>query len=97
MTRNKFVFMGTAIVLYILLLIVFLIISSLILRHAVKFSYLSPSFKYVVGFFGITALIVIIFSVYLLFQIDGGKGGTTNYYDPSPYTPPATSTGNLNF
>ena len=88
--------MGTAIVIYILLLIVFLIISSLILRHAVKFNYLSPGFKYVVGAFGVIALIVIIFSIYLLFQMDSGGGGS-NYYDPAPYTPPSSSTGDLNF
>jgi len=93
--------MGTAIVLYILLLVVFLVISSLILRHAVKFNYLSPNFKYVVGVFGVIALVVIIFSIYLLFQMNGSDGGSTNYYEPTPststYTPPATSNGDLNF
>lgn len=89
--------MGTAIVLYILLLIVFLIISSLILRHAIKFSYLNPRFKYVVGGFGIIAVIVIIFSIYLLFKMSPSSN-STNYYDstPSPYIP-ATSSGDLNF
>lgn len=88
--------MGTAIVLYILLLVIFLIISSLILRHAVKFSYLSPNFKYVVGGFGIIAVIVIIFSIYLLFKMS--PSSNTNYYDstPSTYTPP-TNSGDLNF
>ncbi|MBN2306603.1 hypothetical protein JXD20_01335 [Candidatus Peregrinibacteria bacterium] len=88
--------MGTAIVLYILLLVIFLVISSLILRHAVKFNYLNPNFKYVVGIFGVVALVVITFSIYLLFQMDS-SGGSTNYYEPTPYIPPATSTGNLNF
>ncbi len=91
--------MGTAIVLYILLLIVFLIISSLILRHTVKFSYLSPRFKYVVGIFAVIATIVIIFSIYLLFKM-GSNSSSTNYYDstPSP-TPsiPTTSSSDLNF
>ena len=88
--------MGVAIVLYILLLVVFLIISSLILRHAIKFSYLSSTFKYIVGVFGVVALMVILFSIYLLFQMGNGNGGT-NYYDPAPYVAPATKTGNLNF
>lgn len=87
--------MGTAIVVYILLLIIFLIISSLILRHAMKFSYLSPNFKYVVGVFAITASIVIIFSIFLLVKMDSGNGGN-NYYEPTPYSAP-TNTGDLNF
>jgi len=86
--------MGTAIVLYILLLIVFLIISSLILRHAIKFNYLSPSFKYIAGSFGIIAIIVIIFSIYLLFKM--GPSTSTNYTTPSNNTTPI-NTGNLNF
>jgi len=86
--------MGTIIVLYILLLIIFLIISSLILRHAIKFSYLSPRFKYIVGIFGIIAITVIVFSIYLLIKM--GPGTSNNYDDPSPYTAPA-NTSNLNF
>lgn len=89
--------MGSAIVLYILLLIVFLIISSLILRHTVKFSYLSPRFKYVVGVFGLIAVIVIIFSIYLLFKM-GPSTSSINYYDSTP-TPsvPTTRSSDLNF
>ena len=89
--------MGTAIVIYMLLLIVFLIISSLILRHAIKFNYLSPRFKYVVSGFGLIALIVIIFSVYLLFKM--GPKSSTNYYDSTPSSPaiPSTNSGDLNF
>ncbi len=86
--------MGTAIAIYILLLIVFLIVSSLILRHAVKFSYLSHRFKYVCGVFGLIALIIIIFSIFLLFRM--GPSDSTNYDDPAPYSPPASS-GDLNF
>lgn len=90
--------MGTAIVLYILLLIVFLIISSLILRHAVKYSYLSPRFKYVVGVFGLIAVIVIIFSIYLLFKMGPGTSSGVNYYDSTPSSPvPTTSSSDLNF
>ena len=85
--------MTTTIVFYILLLLIFLIISSLIFRHTVKFSYLSPRFRYIVGVFGVVAFIVIIFSIYLLFQIGGEP--RTNYYD-SGNTPPSSS-GGLNF
>lgn len=84
--------MATLIVLYILLLIVFLIISSLILRHTVKFSYLSPRFKYIVGIFAVISLTVILFSIFLLFKMGSVSTGTSTL-------PPtrAPSTGNLNF
>lgn len=88
--------MGTAIALYILLLIVFLIISGLILRHTIKFNYLSPRFKYIVGVFGIIAVTVIIFSVYLLFKMESGS--TTHYYETVPSSStPSSGSGNLNF
>ena len=79
---------------YILLLIVFLIISSLVLRHSVKFGYLSPKFKIVVGVFGVLALAVIIFSIYLMFQVGGTGNGGYEYYDTGGGS---TSTGDLNF
>lgn len=85
--------MTTTIVFYILLLLIFLIISSLIFRHTVKFSYLSPRFKYIVGVFGLIALGVIIFSIYLLFQIGGEP--STDLFDSG--TIPSTSSGDLNF
>ncbi len=84
--------MATAIVLYILLLIVFLIISSLILRHTVKFSYLSPRFKYIVGVFGIISFVVIIFSIFLLFKMGPS---TSTGFDSGPSIP--SSNGDLNF
>ncbi|MBU0706167.1 hypothetical protein KJ657_01080 [Patescibacteria group bacterium] len=87
--------MGLAIVIYILLLVVFLIISSLILRHTIKFSYLSPRFKYIVGAFGMIAFVVILFSIYLLFRM--GSGGNTNYYDSGPTVPSASGVSDLNF
>lgn len=87
--------MGFAIFIYIVLLIIFLIISSLILRHTIKFSYLSPRFRYIVGFFGVIAVIIIIFSIYLLFKM-GPSSGTSYYQPETPYVPPA-STGDLNF
>ena len=45
--------------------------SGLILRHALRFGYLSPRFKIVVMVFGVLSLIIIIFSLYLM----GGAGG----------------------
>ena len=88
--------MTLAIPIYILLLIVFLIISSLVLRHTVKFGYLSPRFKIVVTTFGVIALTVIIFSIYLMFQVgDSGNGGY-EYYDASTESA-STSSSDLNF
>lgn len=86
--------MTTAIIFYILSLLLFLIISSLIFRHTVKFSYLSPRFKYIVGFFAIIALVVILFSITLLFRI--GKGSQTDFHDSGNINSDV-STGNLNF
>lgn len=86
--------MGTVIVIYILLLIGFLVISSLILRHAIKFSYLSPRFKYIVGVFTVVALAVICFSVFLLFRMDMGSTGVP-YSAPS--APASDDSGSLNF
>lgn len=86
--------MEIVIIIYIALLIGFLVISSLILRHAVKYSYLSHRFKYIVGFFAIVALAVISFSVFLLLKMDTGSTGV-------PYSVPSNSasddSGSLNF
>jgi hypothetical protein len=86
--------MTIIVLVYILLLIVFLVISSLILRHTVKFGYLSPSFKIVVAIFGVLALCVIVFSIYLMFQIN--KPASSSYEYPITPTQPAV-TGDLNF
>jgi len=85
--------MTIAIAVYILLLIVFLIVSSLIVRHLMKFGYLSPNFKYVVIVFGVISLTIIIFSIYLLFLVGGSD--SSNYYDP--YINTGGSSGDLNF
>jgi predicted permease len=45
--------------------------SALILRHTVKYSYLSTRFKVIVSVFGILALIVFLFSIFLIFQLNG--------------------------
>lgn len=88
--------MSTVIVIYILLLVIFLVISSLILRHAVKFSYLSQRFKYIVGFFVLVALTVISFSVFLLLKMDGGSVSLPGS-SSSSLSPPNGNTGSLNF
>jgi len=90
--------MTTAIVFYILLLLVFLIISSLIFRHTIKFSYLSPRFRYIVGVFAAVSFVIIIFSVYLLFQIDGGSS-TGSFKEPTSSSSSGSSSGSgdLNF
>jgi len=86
--------MATIIFIYILLLIVFLVVSSLVLRHTVKFGYLSPSFKIIIIAFGVLAFCVIVFSIYLMLQVGEPNGGGYDYIDT--YTEP-TSTGDLNF
>lgn len=84
--------MATLIVLYILLLIVFLIISSLILRHTIKFSYLSPRFKYIVAIFALISLGAILFSILLLFKMEPSS---STGFDSRPSTP--IGSGDLNF
>lgn len=96
MTWLKLVFMSTVIVIYIVLLLVFLAISSLILRHAVKFSYLSHRFKYLVGIFAVIALSVIGFSVFLLFKMDGGSDRVP-FDSPSVPAGDSSDSGSLNF
>lgn len=86
--------MGVVIAIYTILLVIFLVISSLILRHAIKFSYLSHSFKFVVGTFVIVALAVICFSIFLLLKMDTGSTGVP-YTTPS--TPAGSDSGSLNF
>lgn len=92
----KKVSMGIAIAIYIALLVVFLVISSLILRHAVKFSYLSHRFKYIVGFFSVIALAVILFSIFLLIKMDGGSIGVP-YNSDTPSVPTNSGSSSLNF
>ncbi|MBU1682742.1 hypothetical protein KJ742_02250 [Patescibacteria group bacterium] len=58
-----------------------------------KFGYLSPSFKYVVIIFGAISLIIIIFSIYLIFLV--GEPDAPSYYEP--YLNTGGSSGGLNF
>ncbi len=89
--------MTLAIIIYFLMLIIFLIVSGLIVRHSIKFGYLSARFKTVVTSFGAIALIIIIFSIFLMFQ--GGEPDAGTYYEPysQPSTPSSPSSGDLNF
>jgi len=78
--------MGIVLAIYIVLLIGFLVISALILRHAVKYSYLSPKFKKVVSIFAILALGGVIFSLYLVISLFRADSGSAYSY-PSVNTP----------
>lgn len=68
--------MTLAIVIYAALLVVFIAISALVVRHAVKYDYLSPRFKVVIVIFGVLSLVVILASLYLLFLLGSPTEGT---------------------
>ena len=78
--------MGLVLAIYIILLIIFLMACALIFRHTVKFGYLSPKFKIIVTVFGIIALIVIIFSLYLVTNLFRTPSAPSYSY-PSVSTP----------
>ena len=87
--------MAIVIIIYILLLVAFLIVSSLIFRHSVRFGYLSPRFKTVVWIFSALALTIIAISIYLLALLGrtpsfGGDAGSNNVRNER-------SSGDLNF
>ena len=83
--------MTIAIAIYVILLIIFLAISSLVFRQAVKSGYLAPKFKIVVTIFGILSFSIIVFSVYLLTQLGGT--GSPDY----PDSPSSGYSDGLNF
>lgn len=78
---------------YIILMLIFLVMSALILRHTVKYSYLSTRFKIVVSVFGLLALAVFIFSIFLIFQLDGDSKSPSF----SPPATPSPSNTEINF
>ena len=83
--------------LYILFLFGFIVASALIIRHAITYGYLSKRFQLVVGIFVLLALIVIGFSIYLIFLYDD-TGGNTDYYQPSSgYTEETGGSGGSGF
>ncbi|MBN2086813.1 hypothetical protein JW758_00535 [Candidatus Peregrinibacteria bacterium] len=88
--------MAIAIIIYILVLICFIAISGLIVRHSIKFGYLSARFKSVVAVFGIIALIIIIFSIYLMFQ-GQSSSGSPDYKSNTNTSSGGTSSGDLQF
>jgi len=81
--------MTIVITVYIILLIAFLIISSMLFRQAIKFGYLAPRFRIVVAVFGILSLLVIGFSIYII-----SLTGTPSGYE---YMNTGGSSGGLNF
>lgn len=80
---------------YTLLLIGFLALSGLILRYVIRFSHLAPRFKWVVVLFGTLAFITIIFSVYLITQLDKNPSSTGPTLNTN--TNNSSSVGDLNF
>lgn len=83
---------GVVIIVYIVLLVFFLLASAMIFRHTLKFSYLRPRFKTIVLTFGIIALAVIIYTIYLVISLYNQQSS------PPAFSPsPATSTSEINF
>jgi len=83
---------SVVIIVYIVLLVFFLLASAMIFRHTLKFSYLSPRFKAIIMTFGIIALAVIIYTIYLVISLYHQQSS------PSTFSPsPATSTSDINF
>ncbi len=72
----------------------FMATSALIFRHTIKFSYLSPRFKTVVAVFSGVAVVVIIFSLFLIISLFSG-GSTPTSSDYTPET--STSSSDINF
>lgn len=88
--------MTVAIIIYFIVLIGFLVTGGLIVRHSIKFNYLSARFKTVVISFATIALTIIIFSIFLMFQ--GNKSSDNTYYEPyTESSSSSTSSGDLNF
>lgn len=78
-------------VIYVLLLLVFCIFTGFIIRHTKRYGHLAPRFKITASIFGVVALALILFSLYLMTQL---------YSNPSrPFSRPAPASGNgsINF
>jgi len=73
---------------YCVFLAVFVVMSVLVIRHTSRFGYISQKFKALAWTFGVVALAVIIFSVYLVLQLQ--KPATTSFF-------PKTSTMDINY
>ena len=79
--------MALVLIIYIILLAIFLVMCALIFRHTVKYGYLSPRFRVIVTVFGILALGIIIFSLYLVFQLFQ-DGSPSSFSVPTSVTTP---------
>ncbi|QQR83226.1 hypothetical protein IPJ72_05500 [Candidatus Peregrinibacteria bacterium] len=77
-------------VIYVALIATFVFTTSLIIRHMVRFSYLSNRFRKVVLGFVVLAAIVIVFSLYLVFNLVALDAGGLS-------TPSIPNTGGINF
>ncbi|MBN1258578.1 hypothetical protein JXA05_02375 [Candidatus Peregrinibacteria bacterium] len=80
--------MSFLIILYLILLAVFLFISALVVRHGMKYGYLSPRFRIVLFVFGFLAVLVILLSLYFLILLSSEK---------EPSVKPPSFSGELNF
>lgn len=76
---------------YIVLILIFLVMSALIVRHTVKYGYLSQKFKSIVTIFGLIALGVIVFSLYMMISLFTGSSPSSS---PSVKT---VNSGEINF
>jgi hypothetical protein len=61
---------------YLVSLAVFILLSIFALRHTVKFGYISRKFKTLAWVFGIVALTIVIFSIYLIVALYKPGSGT---------------------
>lgn len=77
---------------YLASLLIFFIVGTLIIRHTVKYSYLSPRFKNVVLVFGLVAGVTILFSMFMMYQLLSYSGGSRSAAEP--YSP---SSSQINF
>ncbi|MCK5608475.1 hypothetical protein KAR91_41725 [Candidatus Pacearchaeota archaeon] len=84
---------GLVLFVYIVLMIIFLVASALIIRHAITYGYLSSRFKKVVAVFTIVSIGVIIFSIYLIIKLFDTPSSSSPYSTPS--TP--SSSSEINF
>jgi len=81
------------VLIYIVLLIIFFTLSGIIVRHTIKYGYLAPTFKFLVGVFLVFSVLLIGASAYFLFTArDSSNLSTPNYQDDTPV--PSTSNSN---
>lgn len=74
--------MTIIIVIYVILLGIFVFMSALVVRHPIKYGYLSPRFKTVLGIFGFLAVVVILLSLYFLVRLAYSPNSTESLSVP---------------